>query len=249
MTEISRAAILETAKDVKEHFELIWAGSKPRIRHLRDNVAVCLITTILEQYCALLAVLREGMTSHAFNHLRGMLESFADLMNILRDAEYLQQLKFEDASNQLVMYRALEENCDATQSFPVSLEHIASWIVFYESVITESKAKGCKRQTIKDKLNKAGHLKLYKLYQILCSHTHNQLATLFERHQDNITFYYKRPDETDEPIKACLDLAVAILCDSFGQYLKLTQWTEVDIRIMVGHIAKGWRAGDLHSES
>jgi hypothetical protein len=126
---------------------------------------------------------------------------------------------------------------------------IASWIVFYESVITESKAKGCKRQTIRDKLNKAGHLRLYKLYQILCSHSSNQLATLFERHQDNITFYYKRPDETDEPIKACLDLAVGILCDSFGQYLKLTQWTETDIRIMIGHTAKGWRAGDLRSES
>jgi hypothetical protein len=147
VTEISRAAILETAKHVKEHFELIWAGSKPRIRHLRDNVAVCLITTILEQYCAVLAVLREGMTSHAFNHLRGMLESFADLINILRDAEYLQQLKFEDDSNQLVMYRRLQENCDATQPFPVSLEHIASWIVFYESVI-KLKAK---RKAARDK--------------------------------------------------------------------------------------------------
>jgi Family of unknown function (DUF5677) len=178
-----------------------------------------------------------------------MLESFAHLMIIMRQPEYIQQLKFEDATNQVVMYRALQENYNPTAPPQYSLEDIVGWIRFYDGVIAESKTKGCKRQTIKDKLTQAGYSRLYQLYQILCSHTHSQLATLFERHGQGPLFHYKRPDDTEGMVRSCLDVAVNILCDGFGQYLKLTEWTEAHTKLMLAHIQKGWRDGSLRIET
>lgn len=68
------------------------------------RIGACLTLTIFEQFRCAMCVIDGGYASHAAGPIRSMLEGVADLMNLSKSADYLDQLHYEDARSNVALF-------------------------------------------------------------------------------------------------------------------------------------------------
>jgi hypothetical protein len=171
------------------------------------RLSACLFLTIGELYIAVLGVLRSRAQSHAPVLVRSMLEAFADLLNLVADSSYTDQMRFDNADQMLKTFGGFQE---ALKDDKDALKKLGEWIARERAILDETKAKGYKSLTISERFKRAELVEEYATgYRFFCSFSHSDINTLLARHADtkHLRFTDALPIET---LKSVLSTSINI---------------------------------------
>ena len=207
MPDIPR--MLAAAHEVKHLFDSSLLACKVNDRgEARVSATICL--TIAEQFAATLCLVEAGFSSLAPILVRSMLEGLADLLNLVKDARYLGQMRFENARNDVNLFTEYTHDPEM-QEDKEAIANLREWSAKAAPLRAELAAEGFRPQSVVDKFKKAGILQNYVAYRVFCSFAHNQLTTLIGRHGGNFELRYHN-EAPPELTASTLNVAVSILC-------------------------------------
>ncbi len=194
----SKASILlDAAEKISADFGMLL--SKARVPNSgQARIAACLCLTIAEIHIAVLAVLRSQAQSHAPVLVRSMHEALADLRNLLADARYLDQMRFDNADQVLKTFKGFIDDPDL-KDMEEALKFLSECAGIEQEIYDELKGKGLKPLGAAGKFKRANMAGEYATaYRFLCSFSHTDLNTLLARHAGNghLRFTDPLPSET-----------------------------------------------------
>jgi len=209
------------------------------------RVAATLCLTIAEQFAAALNLVEGGFSSHAPIVVRSMLEGLANLLNLVNDPNYLDQIRFDNARSDVILFTeyaadpGMQDNVEAQ-------ENLARWKAAAEPVRDELRALGFDKMDVYQKFKKANILPTYIAYRVFCSFAHNQLTTLLARHAGNFELRYhsEAPVETTGSV---LTVAVSILCQAVVTASHYTDLTDSELRHVIDAADATWSDAEATS--
>lgn len=172
------------------------------------RVTVALLLTISEEFAAVLCLIESHHASHCGGIVRSMIEAQADLILILRSPAHLDQMKFENARNNIALFDRYAADPSVADN-PGATSLMAQWQAAYAATHAALKVRNFKTMQAEVKFQKAGLLPAYIAYKVFCGFSHNQLSTLIARHQGPTYRYHDAvPDDT---ISGLLGSAIIVL--------------------------------------
>jgi hypothetical protein len=211
--------MLSTAHDVKYRFDdLLFRAKVQDSGEARISATICL--TIAEQFAAVLCLVEGGHSSHAPIIVRSMLEGLAELLNLVNDSNYLNQMKFDNARSDVILFEEYSTDPEM-QEDAEAIATLAEWKAKAQPIRDMLAARGFQKQGVIEKFKNANILQSYVAYRVLCSYAHNQLTTLIARHAGNLELLYHN-DAPPETTASILTIAVSILCQSVNTMHKFT---------------------------
>lgn len=232
-------AMLAAAHEIKAQFDVLLLRG-----HVQDSgehrVAATLCLTIAEQFAATLHLIEGGFSSHAPVMVRSMLEGHANLLNVVRDPAFVDQIRYDNARADVVLfteYAADPEMQDDTEA----QETLAKWKAVAEPVRDELEAKGYGRLEVCQRFRRANILSSYVAYRVFCSFAHNQLTTLMARHADRfeLRYHFEAPEALTASL---LDVAVGILCQAVVTASHYTDLSDSELRQVIDAADAKWSA-------
>ncbi len=213
---------LDAAEEIKKKFEQLVLNVE-----INDSgearVAATMLLTVLEQFGAVIHLSRAEYSSHSPIIVRSMLEGLANLINLCKDANYLDQLRFDNARNNAITF-AEYANDTSMQDDPKAIALLNDWRNKEIPIRDKLSAKGLKKQDVIEKFRLAGIQSTYVAYRVFCSFAHNQLTTLMARHVDKLELSYLR-DAPAELKQSILNIALSIVSQSINM---LPNFSNVD---------------------
>ena len=226
---------INTAREIKQSLDKLIADAK--IHDLGESrVAASFYLTIAEQFLAVLHLIEGGFSSHAPTLIRSMLEAWANLILLTNDSRYLDQLRFENARNDAILF---EEYAALMQSDPDAVALLNDWGQQARPVRDHLKARGLKKQNIDEKFKLAGIQETYVTYRTLCSFSHNQLSTMLGRHARNNMLLYHAP-APEETIIGMLNLALSIMFQAFNRFPLVSSVLPQDVKSTLEAADHAW---------
>ena len=229
--------MLAAAHAMKNEFEeIILRASVKDSGEARVSATLCL--TIAEQFAATLHLIEGGYSTHAPILVRSMLEGLANLICLVDDPNYLNQIRLENARSNVILFNEyaadpdMQENKDA-------LAILAEWRARDEPVRDELSARGFRKQDVIEKFKKANILQNYVAYRVFCSFAHNQLTTLIARHVGQFELRY-HSDAPPALTASLLNVAASILCRAVVTVPKYTDIPEEKMRLAVDAADAAW---------
>jgi hypothetical protein len=204
------------------------------------RISAHLFLTIAEQYGAVLHLIEGGFSSHAPIVVRSMLEGLASLCNLVNDSAYLDQMKFDNARSDVILFTEYAaEPC--IQDDKEAIAMLTAWKGQAQPLFDELKAKGFRKQDITEKFKKAKMSENYVAYRVFCSFAHNQLTTLNARHggKFELRYHEEAPSETTASV---MTVAVSILCRAFETLAKFTDLRGEDLAKAINEADETWEA-------
>lgn len=237
MPDIS--AMLVAAHDTKVQLdELLLRGQVKDSGEHRVAATLCL--TIAEQFAATLHVIEGGFSSHAPVMVRSMLERHANLLNVVKDPSFVDQIRYDNARADITLFTeyaadpGMQDNADAQET-------LARWKAAAEPVRDELEAKGYRKLDVYQRFKNADILPTYVAYRVFCSFAHNQLTTLLARHAGHFELQYHA--EAPEVLTASLlNVAISILCQAVVTASHYTDLTDVEIWQAIDAADARWSA-------
>ena len=210
--------ILVAAHEVKIRFdEMLLRANVHDSGEARVAAILCL--TVSEQFAAALHLVEGGFSTHAPIIVRSMLEGLASLLNLVKDPNYLDQMKFEDARANVILFEGYAADPDMREDNE-AIATLAAWKAKAQPVRDALKATGIKHQGIIEQFKRAGMLQDYIAYRVFCSFAHNDLTTLMSRHAGSfLRYHHEAPAETTA---STLTVALSILCKAINTLPKFT---------------------------
>lgn len=165
--------------------------------------AICVYGTILEiARDALELIMNHSRISPAIL-LRSLLEAYADLVNIIKDENYLNHMYASTIDQKIKM---LESALKSETPFLKPLSEDPELCKKRIKELKESKPRGYEPFRINKKFELAGLEDIYVIYRLLCTETHHDMQAIEERHlqiEDNnelssISFFKEINSETAE---------------------------------------------------
>lgn len=197
------------------------------------GVGLCL--TIQELFASVICLMDNGLASHAPAHVRTMLEALADLRNLANDAAYIEQMKFDDARENLKLFDGYAGIDGMEQG---AIDMLKMWSAKAQPVFDAGKAAGFKKQQIKDKLTRADLEQEYVSYGFLCGFAHNQLTAIISRHgKHHLKYLHEPPYET---MVGTLGLGLSIAGKAIQKLPAFSDLREADIKTVVDQIDATW---------
>lgn len=232
-------AMLAAAHDIKSQLDglLLHAQVRDSGEH---RVAATLCLTVAEQFAATLQLIEGGFSAHAPVMVRSMLEGFANLLNLVADPEYVDQLRYDNARADVTLFTEYA-NDPGMQDDAEALETLARWRADAEPLRDALAAQGYGRLDIYERFRKANILSTYVAYRALCSFTHNQLTTLLARHVGRFELRYHA--QAPEPLTAgLLNIATSILCHAVATASHYTDLTDAELQAARAAADARWSA-------
>jgi hypothetical protein len=230
-------AMLGTANEIKFSFDQVLLRA-----NVRDSgearVAASFCLTICEQFAAVLCLVEGELSTHAPVMIRVMLEGLADLINLTNEPGYLDQIRFENARSDVVLFEQYASDPDM-QDDKEALETLAKWRSIAIPIRDELKAKGLQRRDIKWKFDKAGISQDYVAYRVFCSYSHNQLTTLLSRHRGKYELRYHHEPPLEMTART-LSIAASILCRTINELPKFTDISKEEAVQVTNEADKKW---------
>lgn len=232
-------SLVQAAHDIKQKIDDVLLRASV-LDSGESRVAAMLCLTIAEQFEAALKLVESGFSSHAPIIVRSMLEGFANLLNVVKDRAYVDQLRFENARSDVILFTAYAADA-SMQGETEALAKLAQWKAQAEPVCDDLKKRGFRELKVLDKFKKAGILQNYVAYRVFCSFGHNQLTTLLARHAGDfeLRYHYEAPDEMTESL---LTVAVSILCRAVVTAAHYTDLTDDELKRMPDAADATWGA-------
>lgn len=232
-------AMLAAAHEIKAQLDVLLL--RGRVKDSGEHrVAATLCLTIAEQFAATLHLIEGGFSSHAPVMVRSMLEGHANLLNVVKDPEFVNQIRYDNARADVVLFTeyaadpGMKDNADAQET-------LAKWKADAKPVRDELEANGYGKLDVIERFKKAGIAPLYVSYRVFCSFTHNQLTTLLARHAGDFELHYHF--EAPEALTAgLLGVAVCILCQSVVTASHFTDLSDADLQQVIDAADAQWIA-------
>lgn len=207
------------------------------------RIGACLTLTIFEQFRSALCLVDAGYASHAAGPIRSMLEGVADLINLSKDADYLDQLHYENARSNVALFNELLK----MENVPDDMaEKVGEWKDHDEPVRKELRKAGHEKLAIEEKLKRADLDDAYAQYRILCAMVHTSITSLIARHagRERLTeLGYCRPAEPDT-IGMLLLIAVDLLVRAGSELHSFTDLTEDEVNDVAEEAKRVWGVAD-----
>ncbi|WP_071117081.1 DUF5677 domain-containing protein [Chromobacterium sphagni] len=221
------SAMTAKAHKIKESLdELLLRGSV--LDSGEHRVAATLYLTIAEQFAATLHLIEGGFSSHASAMVRSMLEGHANLLNLIKDSAFVDQIRYDNARADIVLFTEYAADSEMQQD-PDAQRKLAEWKAQADPIKVELEGKGYGKLDVYQRFKKANILSTYVAYRVFCSFSHNQLTTLLARHAGKFELRY-HAEAPKELIVGLLDIAVRILCQSVVTASRYTNLTEAELK-------------------
>jgi hypothetical protein len=177
---------------IAERLDGMLAGARYKSADQAQHCArICL--TIAEVFNGVLALLESPAQTHAPVLARTMVEALVDLKNLVADPDYLDQLRFDNADQQLKTFAGFRDDPD------VGLDEeerrgLDRWIAIEQEIYNRTYTPERKACSVYKKFERAGMLDTYQTaYRFLCSFSHNDLNTLRARHGGGARLRFRQP--------------------------------------------------------
>ncbi len=236
-------AMLATAHEIKAQLdELLLRG---RVQDSGEHrVAATLCLTIAEQFAATLHLIEGGFSSHAPVMVRSMLEGQANLLNVVRDPEFVDQIRYDNACADIVLFTKYAAEMQGNSEVQ---ETLANWKAQAEPIRNELEARGYRKLTVYQRFERANILSTYVAYRVFCSFAHNQLTTLLARHADQfeLRYHFEAPKELTASL---LTVAISILCQAVVTASHYTDLSDAELRQVIDAADAKWSAAQALAE-
>lgn len=230
--------LLTVADEVNESFHsLLRRAVVDDSPEARVSAFLCL--SVAEGFGAVLALLRSPYGSHAPILVRSMHEALADLNNLIADPKYLDQIRFDNADQQLRTFDAFLADPDLSEDAEMRTA-MSGWRETEQATFDELSAKGVKRQSISKKFLAAGMASEYATaYRVACSFTHGNLTTLIARHgrAGPIRFATAMPPET---LHMVLGMALSDFARAMETIPNFTNIGKADVQQVMDGVNVKW---------
>jgi hypothetical protein len=207
------------------------------------RIGASLTLTIFEQFRSALCLIDGGLATHAAGPIRSMLEGVADLMNLSKSADYLDQLHYEDARSNVAMFNGVLN----VKGISDEMAKMAAERVSIETPIRDRlKKAGHANIAIEQKLKDVDIGDAYAQYRILCTMVHTSITSLKARHagRERLTeLGYCRPGEPPV-IGMLLMIAFDLLVRAGSELHSFTDLTENEVNAVAEEAKRVWGAVD-----
>jgi hypothetical protein len=207
------------------------------------RIGASLTLTIFEQFRSALCLIDGGLATHAAGPIRSMLEGVADLMNLSKSADYLDQLHYENARSNVTLYEEILK----LQNAPADMvENVGKWRDIEKPIRNRLEKAGRKKIDLAQKLRGAGIGDAYVNYRILCAKVHTSITSLIARHagRERITeLEYCRPAEPDV-IGLLLMIAVDLLVRAGSELHNFSDLTKDEVNAVAEEARRVWGVAD-----
>lgn len=207
------------------------------------RIGASLILTIFEQFRSALCLIDAGYSSHAAGPIRSMLEGVADLVNLSKDSGYLNQLHFENARNNVVLFDELLRLKDVPEDMK---EKVGEWREIEKPIRNKLAKDGHQKMDLAQKMRDGGIGDAYAQYRILCGMVHTSITSLIARHagRERLTeLGYCRPAEPDV-IGMLLMIAVNLLVMAGSELHGFTDLAEGEVNAVAEEAKRVWAVVD-----
>lgn len=187
-TPASRA--IATGIAVAERLDGLLVGARYKSTQ-PDECAAWLCLTIAEAFSGVLALLESPAQAHAPTLARTMVESLVNLKNLVADPDYLNQMRFDNADQQLKTFAGYRVDPSSSGEFRSNLERASA---VEQQIYDQTYSVERKSFNIYKKFKRAGMLDYYETaYRFLCSFSHNNLIALQARHGHGHRLRFRQP--------------------------------------------------------
>lgn len=229
--------LIGTAKAAKDQVDVILL--KAIVSDSGEaRVAASLCLSIAEQFAATILLVEGQHSAQAAIIVRSMLEGLADLLNLVRDPKYLDQMRLENAQSDVVLFKGFLDDNSIREDL-TAIKTLNAWRAKALPIRDQLRSEGLGRQQVKQKFKAAGIQSEYNAYRVLCSFAHNQLTTLIARHAGPAVLRY-HGDLPEETIKSILSVALAILCKAINALPKFTDVEALEVTTTLDRIDVMW---------
>ncbi len=167
-----------------------------------------------------------------------MLEGLADLLNLVKDARYVTQMRFENARNDVNLFTEYAAD-PAMQDDKEAIATLTDWKSKAEPLRAKLGAEGFRPKSAMEKFRQAGILQNYVAYRVFCAFAHNQLTTLIARHAGKFELRYHH-DASSEMTASTLTVAVSILCQAVATLPRFTDVSAAQMGEVTGAADQIW---------
>lgn len=230
--------MLAAGREIKHRYDevLIQANVQDR-GEARVSASLCL--TIAEQFDAMLCLIAGGFSSHAPILVRSMLEGLANLINLVNEPGYLQQIRYENARSDVILFDEYASDPEI-QRDREAIAKLAEWKDKAKPVRDELADKGFKTLDVQEKFRKAKISQNYVAYRVYCSFAHNQLTTLLARHAGKFLHYhYEAPVAMTA---STLTVAVSIVSRALDMLPSFTDISADELKSVIHTADANWNA-------
>ncbi|MDR0479154.1 MAG: DUF5677 domain-containing protein [Burkholderiaceae bacterium] len=194
------------------------------------RVAAMLYLTIAEQFAAVLHLINGKFSSHAPIIVRSMLEELVDLLNVVHDPKYVEQMKYDDVRANDILFTEIN-NVPEIRESDVAQNFLKDEAPSTKKTRTELERQGYRDVKMIERFKKAEIAFEYIGYRELSSYSHSRLTTLLARHADPGFLYLRyHEDEPKESIASTLRISVHILCQAARTLHRYTNLTDSDVK-------------------
>jgi hypothetical protein len=203
------------------------------------HISAAIYLTIAEQFAAVLCLVEGRFSSHAPILVRSMLEGLANLINLVDDANYLDQIRYENARSDCILFQAYAAD-PGMQDDKEAIATLASWKDEAQPIRDELASRGYKKLDVFEKFKKANILETYIPYRVFCSFAHNQLTTLLARHAGPFMHYqFEAPAAMTGSM---LTVALSILSQATNLLPRFTDISAGDLKNVIDAADAKWTA-------
>jgi hypothetical protein len=181
-----------TAIAIAERLDGMLAAAQYRTAD-HEQCAARLCLTIAEAYSGVLALSESPAQSHAPTLTRTMLEALVNLKNLIADPTFLDQMRFDNAAQQLKTFAGWRDHPDAGID-EEGRRALGRWIAIEQKIYDATCTEERKALGVYGRFERAGMLDSYQtVYRFLCSFSHNNLTTLGVRHGRGPSLRFRQP--------------------------------------------------------
>lgn len=208
--------MIEFLESVYEVSERLLKGLKFNKADERSRTIIALYCTIIEQVSSQIILLKANRLAGIEIIYRSTLEAFIDLVNLTKNANYLDNMK---AAYSKEMVKLMAEVVKHDNPFLPSSEDggkNAAILSRHKQTLEDFKERGVRPLNVSERFTAAEFGLIYSsAYRALCRESHNNVGALNSRHfrQEDGKFHvviFKKPDDLD--VITILDNITSTLC-------------------------------------
>lgn len=221
MSTTTVVQLLKTAEQILEGLRSLIICSRPPAAspgHLRAS----LVLTIAEQFEAALRLANAHMSTHAATHARSMIEALVAMKMLETSSTYVDQMRYEKLKGERRVYKGILSDPHISEQLKVSIKDKDD-ICLSECEIF--RAAGLKPKRISDDIGAAGLGHLAVPYSMLCAFSHNDLAALAFRHQNEGSMVYKQAD-SPKFVESIISTSLMVLMDATDQFGRIAEFPD-----------------------
>jgi len=208
--------MIEFLEEVYEASERLVRGLKFNKADERSRTIMALYLSVIEQVSSQIILLNANRLAGVEIIYRSTLEAFIDLVNLTKDAGYLDNMKAAYSKEMVKLMADVVKDDNPFLSAPEDAEQNVAVLARHKQALEDFKARGVRPLNVVDRFTLAEFGLVYSsVYRALCRESHNNVGALTSRHfrHENGKFHvviFKKPDDLD--VVTIFDSITSTLC-------------------------------------